>query len=194
MRSIASKKNLRFSGFVSLLLLGVVAAVRPAAFVKTMAAAHPERVRWVPARDGERPYNAIRIGRERHGPNAGEMLYVCRASHLTGIHPGKLIGSACNIGYGGSEVAKSEYEVAVYSGGSWRVGDRGGALVGGFENNDNLYVCRIEVTRALVQKFLPTIRKAHYGLHGGKLLADGLCHVGYAGQEIISGDYELFYP
>lgn len=194
MRGMASNKSLRTRLFVFFLMLGAMATIMPASIARVPAAASPREVRWVPARNGERPNNAVEIGRERHGENDGEMLYVCRARHEGGVHPGKLIGSTCNIGYGGVEIEKSEYEVAVYSGGSWRAGNREGALVGGFENNDVLYVCRVEFTRDLVRKSLPSLRTGNYGMHGGKLLPNGLCNVGYGGQEISSSEYELFYP
>jgi len=63
---------------------------------------------WVRARSGQAPPNAVVGGQE-----SGRQLLICRAEHSGGLHPGKLVGSNCNIGYGGAELLKREYEVLV---------------------------------------------------------------------------------
>ncbi len=105
----------------------------------TTPAPPPNEVQWIAAQNGSKPANALSSGDEfmNHNPGSPRTLYVCRAAHGNGVHLGKLVGGACNIGYGGQEVEIHQYEVAVYIGGSW--GNRGlnGALVGGYENNAN---------------------------------------------------------
>lgn len=65
--------------------------------------------RWVPARNGQVPPNALQAGSEADG----RPLFVCRAQFRGGVHPGK-IGPAtngCNIGFGGNEITIATYEV-----------------------------------------------------------------------------------
>ena len=54
---------------------------------------------------------AIVAGREANG----EPLFVCRAWHRNGMHPGKVRRgfNGCNITYGGDEIRKQYYEVLV---------------------------------------------------------------------------------
>jgi V8-like Glu-specific endopeptidase len=42
---------------------------------------------------------------------SGEPLVICRAGYRGGIHPGKVVNSRCNIGYGGEEIILDNYEV-----------------------------------------------------------------------------------
>lgn len=63
---------------------------------------------WVAQKDGNYPKDAVVGGQE-----PGRSLVVCRAAHLGGLHPGKIVGKNCNIGYGGAEVLKNDYEVLV---------------------------------------------------------------------------------
>lgn len=53
------------------------------------------------------PPHAVPSGREV----SGILQYVCRASYMTGIHPGKMVKGACSIGYGGSEVGLSSFDL-----------------------------------------------------------------------------------
>jgi hypothetical protein len=66
------------------------------------------KVGWVDASDGFVPPNAFRGGYEPPNP----VLYVCRAYH-NGWQPGKVVGSNCNIGYGGNELTLNPYQVLV---------------------------------------------------------------------------------
>ena len=154
-------------------------------------------VQWVPAQNGDRPSNAVSAGDELVAYLQGtpRTLYVCRAAQGNGIHPGKLVGGGCNIAYGGKEIEVRQYEVAVYSGGSW--GNRGlqGALVGGFENNQRLYVCRHRLKQSQLLCFMYNC-VGDLGWHAGKFLPNtGECFWGYGGGEMSdNADNELFYP
>jgi len=146
-------------------------------------------VSWVKCRLGQPlPAGAILGGVEKSGVNDGKSLYVCRAQHAGGIHPGKLIGGQCNIPYGGHEYEKPEFEVAVGSG-TWGKPQPGyaGALVGGQEPGRTLYVCRVNYQEAgwgIIQ----------HGFHPGKVV-EGKCNFGFGGKEIdIFTDFEVFYP
>lgn len=60
------------------------------------------------ASNGFIPSNAIPVGKERR-----RILYSCQAEYQGGMHPGKVVGNACNIGWGGREVALAHYNVLV---------------------------------------------------------------------------------
>jgi hypothetical protein len=68
------------------------------------------RPRWVAARDGNIPADAVPIGQE-----SGIELFVCRGRFQNGIHSGKIQPAfrACNIGFGGKEETINPYEVLV---------------------------------------------------------------------------------
>ena len=59
--------------------------------------------------------------RDRIPPNAvvggfenGRPLYICHARYdFHGVHPGKIVAGACNIGYGGQEIRIPDYQVLV---------------------------------------------------------------------------------
>ena len=59
------------------------------------------------------PFGAIVGGHEAAPGN--EPLYICRATHNGGVHPGKLRAAfkGCNIGWGGRETVVADYEVLV---------------------------------------------------------------------------------
>ena len=63
---------------------------------------------WVPASYGQIPAGAIRGGYED-----GRPLFICQARYNGGMHPGKIIGDNCNIGWGGAEISIPEYNVLV---------------------------------------------------------------------------------
>jgi hypothetical protein len=63
---------------------------------------------WIPASNGSAPPGAVEAGHE-----PGRKLILCRASHNEGVHPGKVIGQTCCIGWGGKEVCLGSYEVLV---------------------------------------------------------------------------------
>lgn len=68
------------------------------------------QLRWVPASNGVVPPGAVRGGFEPGNP----ALYICRAPYAGGLHPGKIVGTSCNFGYGGLEVLASTYEVLTH--------------------------------------------------------------------------------
>ncbi|MBD2450000.1 DUF3421 domain-containing protein [Nostoc sp. FACHB-152] len=67
-------------------------------------------VDWVSESYGSVPSDAILAGYE----NDGSPLYICRAFYNEGLHPGKVVGENCNIGWGGQEISLPYYEVLVY--------------------------------------------------------------------------------
>ncbi len=82
--------------FASTLALPVAAGVR-------------NGVEWRPW-NGRLPANAIQGGIDQNGTVP---LYICRARHINGVHPGKLLNGKCSIGWGGSEVVHHRFEVLV---------------------------------------------------------------------------------
>ncbi|RDI42454.1 DUF3421 domain-containing protein [Aquicella lusitana] len=66
------------------------------------------RLSWVSASHGYIPANAIQGGNEHGAP-----LYICQANYRGSMHPGKVVGQMCNIGWGGREIAIPYYNVLV---------------------------------------------------------------------------------
>lgn len=64
--------------------------------------------RWVYPRSNAIPRNAVAGGYEN-----GQPLFICQAPYARGIHPGKIIGGSCNIGYGGLEIQIDDFRVLV---------------------------------------------------------------------------------
>lgn len=48
------------------------------------------------------------------GKEGNRILYVCRAAYQNGVHPGKIVGQNCNIGWGGQEIRVPQYEVLMF--------------------------------------------------------------------------------
>lgn len=63
-------------------------------------------VRWVAGIGGSAPADAYAGGEE-----PGRKLFICRAPYRNGVHPGKLVGKNCMIGWGGREIPGPKYEV-----------------------------------------------------------------------------------
>ena len=80
-------------------------------------------LRWTRAWGGRIPPGAVGGG---HAPDGA--LFVCRGHHRDGVHPGKLYHGRCLIGWGGHEVALSNFEVLTGAGGG---GGGGGGWSGG---------------------------------------------------------------
>lgn len=55
-------------------------------------------------------------GREKRDDRHKGKLYVCRAEHLGGTHPGKLVINDCMFGYGGKEIERNTYEILTFGG------------------------------------------------------------------------------
>ncbi|KAJ3258922.1 hypothetical protein HK104_006967, partial [Borealophlyctis nickersoniae] len=91
---------------------------------------------WVPASGGNPPPNAIAGGKEPDG----HPLYIGRAHHANGLHPGKYAPHlhGLNFSYGGSELTHTTYDALVGSDAAvfWlpvRHGNLDGVAFGGFE-------------------------------------------------------------
>ena len=112
------------------------------------------------------------------GYEDGGHLYVCRAWYGGGVHPGKVVGGNCNIGYGWREIAIPRFEVLAAAG-TWAPsqGRYGEPLAAGHERGGPLYLCR-----ALHNN----------GLHPGKLV-EGRCHITWGGSEFARTQFEVFY-
>jgi hypothetical protein len=165
-------QRVRITGSVWILSLAVVSAL-------TVAPA--EAADWVDGAFGSMPPPTVT-------PNGGyeangEPLFICRAAFNGGWHPGKIRAgfSGCNIGYGGREHTVGSYQV--FTGRArWRAAQSGqiprGMVNAGQEaNGQALGVCR---------------GAWNGGLHPGKIRAGfGGCNIGYGGQEITVGSYEV---
>jgi len=132
---------------------------------------------WVAATGGQVPAGTVTGGQE-----PGRTLYICRANFEGGVHPGKLVGSNCNIGYGGREVEVRSYETLVQQGVvplRWVAATGGqvpaGAVTGGQEPGRTLYICRANFEG---------------GVHPGKLVGSN-CNIGYGGREVEVRNYEV---
>jgi hypothetical protein len=156
--------------------------------------AQRDALNWVSMRAGQAiPRNLIIAGREVGGIHNGVLTYVCRAPYRGGTWPGKLVDGTCNIGYGGKQIAFTEYEVATGSA-VWGFPNKSGyagALWGGEirESGPNsqkvtpLYLCRATFSPNGVNR----------GQHPGKI-AYGKCYFGFGGQELRTDNFELLYP
>lgn len=67
-------------------------------------------LQWV-AYNGTMPANAVSGGFEN-----GSDLIVCRAFYNGANHPGKVVGTSCNIGWGGNEIVSPKFEVLLNDG------------------------------------------------------------------------------
>jgi hypothetical protein len=65
-----------------------------------------KEIAWIASKNGETVKSAMAGGSE-----GGKTQSVCRFSKGGTTHPGKVVGTTCNIGYGGSEVTSSSYDV-----------------------------------------------------------------------------------
>jgi hypothetical protein len=134
---------------------------------------------WKKASGGSIPSGAKSNGKEADGTP----LWVARASHAGGIHPGKVRPAfgAANIPYGGKEIKVTDYEVLMEEG-RWVKASGGkvpdGAVVSGFEaNGEPLFVARAAYKG---------------GIHQGKVrLAFGAANIPYGGNEVKVPDYEV---
>jgi hypothetical protein len=140
------------------------------------AKAQQDSLHWVDARGGDVPYGAI-VG----GSETGRTLYVCRGWYNNGLHPGKVVGSNCNIGWGGDEVLLDRYQVLVGDQNrvQWVDASNGDvpphAFSGGYEpGRPDLYVCRA----------------LYNGIHPGKIVGSN-CNIGYGGKEITLNRYQV---
>jgi len=129
---------------------------------------------WVTVREGRIPASAVQGGQDQGAP-----IYICRAQYQNGIHAGKVVNRRCNFGWGGREVVLNDYQVLVERQGvRWVAQGQGvprGAVLAGRVPGGDLYVCRA----------------SHGGgTHIGKLF-NGKCNIGWGGQEVSLGVYQV---
>jgi hypothetical protein len=134
---------------------------------------------WRPASNGEVPRGAFRAGGEEGNP-----LFVCRAAHEGGLHPGKIRRDfdGCLIPFGGKEIHEKNYEVLVgMEDARWIPASNGQiprfAFKAGYEGGESMFVCRGRIEG---------------GLHPGKIRSgfDG-CLISYGGGERHVPNYEV---
>lgn len=158
-------------------------ALAPIGVLPATTAVSLQVVSWVPAANGQVPPGAIVGGQE-----PGRNLPVCRAKHNNGVHPGKIVAQACNIGWGGREILVRDYEVLVGNPQAlqrnpqairWLPESGGrvppGAFIGGQEPGRSLPICRAGYNN---------------GVHPGKLVAQN-CNFSLNGREILMSQYEV---
>lgn len=88
---------------------GIVTLLLSLAFALPTAASADSGVEWK-RWAGRLPQNAI-VGGIDHEQR--EQLYICRAYYTNGVHPGKILGKKCNIGWGTREIVLDQFEVLV---------------------------------------------------------------------------------
>jgi hypothetical protein len=136
-----------------------------------------DRFQWVVSSGGVTLPNAVVGGYEN-----GHDLFVCRARYK-GVHPGKIVGTNCNISWGGAEMSFDKYEALVSANpGKWVPASNGsippGAFVAGHEPDRKLILCRAPYNG---------------GVHPGKIVG-GTCDFGWGGQEMYAASYEVLVP
>lgn len=130
-------------------------------------------LQWV-AYDGTLPAHAVSGGFEN-----GTDLMVCRSFYNGANHPGKVVASMCNIGWGGKEIVSQTFEVLINEGEiplqwvtySGTIPNH--AVIGGTEGGRKYYVGQFT--------------RADESIHAGKVFgAPGnyIFNYGYGGKEI----------
>lgn len=157
-------------------MLALLSGIGAVALVPRAASAQSAGLSWIFATNGTVPRGAV-VG----GWEPDRTLFVCRAWYGGGVHPGKLVGANCNIGWGGQERALNSYEVLVGNSDrvTWVDASFGGiparAVSGGSEpGRSNLYVCRAQ----------------YNGWQPGKIVGQN-CNFGYGGDEKLSPYYQV---
>ncbi|XP_044732399.1 BTB/POZ domain-containing protein 2-like isoform X2 [Chrysoperla carnea] len=137
-------------------------------------------VRWVKARGGQLPPNAVQGGYDEGLP-----LYVARAYHARALTPGKLLPShgVTYIAWGGEEHNKRKYEVLCDCNCSWVPASNGevpdGAIPGGHsEDGETLFIGRVAYPENCLT--IGKIQSSH-----------GVLYVSYGGEERPFRDYEV---
>lgn len=142
---------------------------------------------WVDGKQAVRGTN-VRPDAVVGGRAGGQPLILCRARHQGGVHPGKLWAGRCNIGWGGKEIAATDFDVLVrtvraqqesaFPTDVWRdpsTVDTKITFHGGQDRNQSLRVCRAQLQD---------------GAHPGKEVA-GKCNLGWGGRELTVDKYEV---
>jgi hypothetical protein len=113
---------------------------------------------------------------------------MCAVSTIVVSSRASFLNGYCLVPYGGKEIIFAEYEVATGKGLWGRARpDYAGALIGGWETERKLVVCRVHYVEVL------TSARIDHGQHPGKVV-DGQCNFGFGGKERASSDFEVFYP
>ena len=139
---------------------------------------------WTRAWGDRMPPGAVKGG---HAPD-GE-LYVCRGRHRDGVHPGKMYHGRCLIGWGGHEVALSNFEVLTAGGGGGGGGWSGGLQWVRASRGRHPGFC---VRGGNARGFDQCVCRGRYGngVHVGKTF-HGKCNIGWGGKEVVMDDYEV---
>jgi hypothetical protein len=135
---------------------------------------------WVSASNGVVPPNSYAAGII---DGDGVWLYPCRAYYRGGLHPGKLEeGDGCRIGWGGSEILLSDYDVLQQDLPLTEHADDllNGHITGGYEANQSFYLdlCVANYVLGTTASLLP-----------GKVVSDGSCHFSYGASEHSTSDF-----
>jgi hypothetical protein len=132
-------------------------------------------VQWVKFTGAAMPADVV------YASGAGkDGVAVCQADYAGGVHPGRVAGTNCNIGYGGREYGIGGSRVLVAKNTRWAALADGAPIpsnpvVGGNERGQPLTVCRAR----------------HQGsVYSGKVVA-GHCNVGLAGRELTLRPFEI---
>ena len=100
---------------------------------------------WISTHTGAPLPAGVVVGGYQNGPRA--KLHICRGFYQGGVHPGKLSRGVCHIGWGGSEVALTQYEVLTSQVSlQWLTAGHGflprGAIEGGYQHDGPLFICQ----------------------------------------------------
>lgn len=144
---------------------------------------------WAEASFGEAPAGALPAGANpvlaSVAPFRVTPLLACRAAWRGSLQVGEVRDGGCVFGFGGQQVAAERYEVLMNS--PWMTWAPAvplaldpGAVPGGNENGDKLFVCRAA---------------AGGGLHVGKTRQSALgCNVTDGRREVVATRFELLVP
>lgn len=131
-------------------------------------------LKWLAFKTGALPADTVYA--------AGTAAAVCQADYNAGVHPGRVVGDNCVIGYGGREygIAGGRVLIAKPEKVRWAAAApntpiKGQAVVGGGEAGRPLVVCRARQDNVL---------------YAGKMV-DGRCNIGLGGRELTLQPFEL---
>lgn len=159
-----------------------------------------KRLSWIEAYDGDVPYQALPVGRDRGWP-----LYICHTNYRDGVEVGQLVDDGCLISYAGKAFVQENYQVLSGKHRIFWVSSRDANVSG--ERNDQFAISMdrnfrkpgiredaypvkggIEPERTLY------ICRTMYGdsLHVGKVVA-GNCNIGINDAEVVVPTYEVLF-
>jgi hypothetical protein len=142
---------------------------------------------WENATGDNIPANAFKAGSEKIR-NEELPIYICRAEHMGGVHPGKVRKglAGCDITFGHHELSIPKYQVLMTAPLKWAPSANGiipgNAVAGGKDippASEELYLCR-------------GIYPNENGLHPGKIRKNfGGCSIGWGGHIAIVKQYDV---